>query len=1005
MASHSPKLVNNRQRKELTRIPENLSNRDLAHYYTLFPEDLALINEQHGQNNRLGFAVQLCVLRFPGRVLTELPSIPDAVLDYIAEQLHIAPEKFEGYGEREKTVSEHLAKLRTRRGYHDYGWSDMLQLARWLMPLAMEIDERLPLVEAALDHLRQMHVIAPKMSRVEALVWQVIRIARRRIYQRLDRVLTPMQRDLLTSWVHPDPGLQKKKTRLHWLRIPPKQVAKSSLIHLLERVNYLKLLQLPALPLNVHPYRVRLLNRRGSHYSPLMLRNMKQPHRSHATLLAYLSEFSRDLIDQTVEMFDALMEEILHKAEQAQDKHLAEHARTMHDDAAILADAAEAFLQADAERLEPFETVFGVVPRAKIRQTIDSVRKRSRPRDLSSVDLVESRYIPKRRAFLHFHRSLTFRPAQESHPALTALEHIAWLVDHGDHRVIHLEQSVGRRKRILKAPLEFLQHTRWRNYALLPDQKINPNFYEAGAFDRLRHGLRSGDISVTGSRRYQDFNSYLLSIPDFSQLQAQGLTRLALTGSVQDYLTDMQPRIANGIAEIQRSLPVNTALSFDDDGKMHLNSLEGAVSPEDRAFRRYWYKWLPTVQLPDLLLEVDAWTGCLDRMIHHSSHRPATHEAKLALVTAIIALGTNLGMENMAHASAFTEQQLESATEGRIREETLLAAQGVLDNFMLRLPISSVWGDGTFSSSDGLRFLVEGKTPHADYNARYFGYRRGVTVITHLADIGVPIGRQPIISTNDREALYVIDALCHHDTDLNLESHTTDTGGSTYHVFALCAFLGFRFVPHLRSLIEQQLFSVNPLTDVAPFTDLFKGPIDVALLSRNWSDLQRLAASIRHGVVPASLIMRKLRSYSRQNELSKALNEMGKVERTAFILEYLRDETLRRRVRIALNRGESLNSLARALFFAQLGQFRERLLEDQLHRASCLMLLIAAISVWNAVYLQKALQAMQDAGIAIDQDRLRHTFPLGWSHINFFGKYDFDPKQTYSLQSLRPLRP
>jgi TnpA family transposase len=55
---------------------------------------------------------------------------------------------------------------------------------------------------------------------------------------------------------------------------------------------------------------------------------------------------------------------------------------------------------------------------------------------------------------------------------------------------------------------------------------------------------------------------------------------------------------------------------------------------------------------------------------------------------------------------------------------------------------------------------------------------------------------------------------------------------------------------------------------------------------------------------------------------------MGKLERTTFILEYLRDETLRRRVRIALNRGESLNSLARALFFAQQGQFRQRLLED-----------------------------------------------------------------------------
>ncbi|MHB8629054.1 MAG: Tn3 family transposase [Aggregatilineales bacterium] len=539
----------------------------------------------------------------------------------------------------------------------------------------------------------------------------------------------------------------------------------------------------------------------------------------------------------------------------------------------------------------------------------------------------------------------------------------------------------------------------------MPDGKINPNFYEAGAFDRLRHGLRSGDSGVIGSRRYQDFNSYLLSIPDFKQLQAEGLTRLALTSSAQDYLTATQPRIANGVTELQRSLPANTALSFDDEGKMHLSSLEGTVTPEARAFRRSWYKWLPQVQLTDLLLEVDAWTGFLDRLIHHTSHRSASGPTKLALVTAMVALGTNLGTEQMARACSFTEKQLEGAIDDRIREETLLAAQRVLDHFMFRQPIAGLWGDGTWSSSDSIRFLVEGNPPHADYNARYFGNRRGVTVITHLADIGLPIGRQAVISTNDREALYVIDALCHHDTDLNLETHTTDTGGSTYHVFALCAFLGYRFVPHLRSLAEQHLFTVEPMTIDAPFAYLFKDPIDVALLERNWSDLQRLAASIQHGIVPASRIMRKLRSYSRQNELSKALNEMGKLERTAFILEYLRDETLRRRVRIALNRGESLHSLARALFFGQLGQFRERLLEEQMHRASCLMLLIAAISVWNAVYLQKALQAMHAAGVPTDEALLRHTFPLGWNHINFFGKYDFDLVQTYSLQHLRPLRP
>ncbi|MHB8629053.1 MAG: hypothetical protein ACYDBJ_28960 [Aggregatilineales bacterium] len=266
----------------------------------------------------------------------------------------------------------------------------------------------------------------------------MMRIARKRIYKRLDALLTPTQRELLSSWLQPEPGLTKK-TRLNWLRVPPKKVSKGSLIHLLERVNYLKLLQLPALPLNVYPHRVRLLARRGSQYGPALLFNMKQPHRCHATLLAYLSEYSRDLIDQTVDMFDGLMEEILRKADRAQDKHLRDNARTLHEDAATLADTAEAFLKAYADQLDPYATVFAVVPYAKLSATIQSVRRVARPRDLSFIDLVESRYTPKRKAFLYFHRSLAFQPAQESHSALTALEHIAWLVEHGNHRVTQVE--------------------------------------------------------------------------------------------------------------------------------------------------------------------------------------------------------------------------------------------------------------------------------------------------------------------------------------------------------------------------------------------------------------------------------------------------------------------------------------------------------------------------------------------------------------------------------------
>ncbi|GAC1401935.1 MAG: hypothetical protein NVSMB49_17210 [Ktedonobacteraceae bacterium] len=63
-------------------------------------------------------------------------------------------------------------------------------------------------------------------------------------------------------------------------------------------------------------------------------------------------------------------------------------------------------------------------------------------------------------------------------------------------------------------------------------------------------------------------------------------------------------------------------------------------------------------------------------------------------------------------------------------------------------------------------------------------------IYIHAADIWIPFGKPQIIGTNE-EALYIVDALCHHESDLHIQEHYTDTGGASDQVFALTALLGF----------------------------------------------------------------------------------------------------------------------------------------------------------------------------------------------------------------------
>ncbi len=79
--------LNPEQRYALTQIPSDLSDRDIARHYTFTEKERELINRRRRASNRLGCAVQLTLLKFPGRTLMEVKEVPRAMLRALAPQL------------------------------------------------------------------------------------------------------------------------------------------------------------------------------------------------------------------------------------------------------------------------------------------------------------------------------------------------------------------------------------------------------------------------------------------------------------------------------------------------------------------------------------------------------------------------------------------------------------------------------------------------------------------------------------------------------------------------------------------------------------------------------------------------------------------------------------------------------------------------------------------------------------------------------------------------------
>ncbi len=179
----------------------------------------------------------------------------------------------------------------------------------------------------------------------------------------------------------------------------------------------------------------------------------------------------------------------------------------------------------------------------------------------------------------------------------------------------------------------------------------------------------------------------------------------------------------------------------------------------------------------------------------------------------------------------------------------------------------------------------------------------------------------------------------------------------------------------------------------------------MALIRAHWSEILRIIASIRTGTVTASLIMCQLASYPRQNGVAAALRELGRLERTLFTLDWIDDPKLRRATGQELNKGETRNSLARAVFLHRLGEIRDRTYENQQHRASGLNLLVTAIILWNTRYLECAVAALRQVE-EVPNHLLAHLSPLGWEHVNLTGDYIWAAHHNMSenIEGMKPLR-
>ena len=287
-------VLSEAQREALLSLPT--SEIELVREWTLSPEDLDIIRRRRRSHNRLGFALQLCALRHPGRLLRPGELIAEAPLAFVAEQLGVDPSTLAGYAVRDATRYHQLTALRDAFGFRDLSLPIRADLQAWLLPVALATTSGADVTRLLVDELRRRRVVIPGASVVERMAAAAMLQAERYVAEQLTYGLNVAQRSGLDGLLELRSGT--RLSQLAWVRQPAGALGHRAFAGLIERLEHLRSLDLhPKTAEGVHPERLRRLAQEGARLTAQHLAVLR-PARRGAVLVATALETQVALTDE-----------------------------------------------------------------------------------------------------------------------------------------------------------------------------------------------------------------------------------------------------------------------------------------------------------------------------------------------------------------------------------------------------------------------------------------------------------------------------------------------------------------------------------------------------------------------------------------------------------------------------------------------------------------------------------------------------------------------------------
>ena len=961
----------------------------LARYFHLDEADLEFISNRRGDHNRLGFALQITSIRFLGCFVSDLSVIPVNVQHFVASQLSIEISALSNYAKRTFTKYDHSVLIREQYGYSDFNdghWK--FKLSRLLYARAWISNERPSLMfDFATVWLIQNKILLPGISTLSRLIAEIREKVSKRLWRLLSTLPTVEQKEKLKTLLKIREG--KRFSNLDHYRKSPTTISSNSFNLAITRYVELSDFCIQSIDFShIPPVRLKIIALHAGIITAPKIAEMPE-QKQIAILVAFVKTFEIAALDDVLEVLDQLISEVISTAKRRVQKNRLRTLKDLDQSALALADVCALLLNDETTNDKLRDEIFAKISKEKLVESIDMVNSLVH-RDGNFHNEMIDQYAKVQRFLPTLLKNITFKAAPAGEPTLQALN--------------YLKSIEGGRKQILKnPPVDFITAA-WKKQIY----NVTKQAYTLCVLQQLQDSLRRRDIYVEQSECWGDTREKLLHGATWQANRIQVSRTLGHSLVPSEAIAKLTAQLDESYKKVAANFSENAAITIDNSSKktaLTIANLDKLEEPKALAqLKQKVTALLPKIDLTELILEIDTHTGFLSEFNHVSEANSRADDLNVSICAVLIAEACNIGLEPLIknHIPALTANRLNWLKQNYFRAETLTNANAKLVNYHSTLSLAKKWGGGEVASADGMRLVVPVRTIHAGANSAFFGLLKGLTWYNFISDQYTGFHAIAIPGTL-RDSIFVLEGLLEQQTNLNPTEIMTDTAGASDIIFGLFWLLGYQFSPRLADAGESVFYRIDKSADYGILNELTTSKINIDRIEQHWDDMMRIAGSLKLGTVRASELIRSLLKSDKPSNLAKAIIDAGRINKTLYLLNYINDEDYRRRILTQLNRGEERHSVARTIFYGQRGEMRKSYREGQEDQLGALGLVLNATVLWNTIYMESALNHLENQSVKVEDNFIQRLSPLLHEHINVLGHYSFTLSEQIEKGKFRPL--